>query len=172
MFKRSISVMLLANSFSLPVQALPIAGPPAPNPCSLVQDLHEAGAIPYIAVLNCQTAISNQTTRDRSIAQFRDCDRYQQLHQAGAVSAQAMAEACGTTTGPKPTVAPKLTSAQAKEELAQLNEICLRFKVLVEAGAVPRIQLLNAVERYTYTLQQLGQTSDATSGSACRTVEH
>jgi hypothetical protein len=55
-------------------------------------------------------------------------------------------------------------------ELAQLNEICLRLKVLADEGAIPRIELFNAVTRYSETLRQLGQTTDATVDSACRAI--
>jgi hypothetical protein len=182
MFKHSVRIIILASSLSLSAQVLPVlaqrsvtppASPTAPgiaNPCPLEQTLYEVGAIAYVAVLNCQRAMSKQTPNERSIAQLHGCNRYQKLNQAGAVSAQAVAEACGTATRLKPTVAPKLTPAQAEEELAQLNEICLRLKVLADEGAVPRIELLNAITRYSETLQQLGQTPDVTADSACRTM--
>jgi hypothetical protein len=179
MFKYSVRIAILASSLSLsaPVLAQRSVTPPASstappiaNPCPLEQALYEVGAIAYVTVLNCQMAMSKQTPNDRSIAQIHGCDRYQRLHQAGAVSAQAVVEVCGTATRQNPTVTPKLTPAQAKEELAQLNEICLRLKILADEGAVPRIELLNAVTRYSETLRQLGQTPDAALDSACRAI--
>jgi hypothetical protein len=179
MFKHSVRITILASSLSLSAQVPPAlaqrgvtppAAPPIANPCPLEQALYEVGAMPYVAVLNCQTAMSKQTANDRSIAPIHGCDRARILHQEGAVSAQAVAEACGSASRLKPTVTPKLTPAQAEEELAQLNELCLRLKPLADEGAVPRIELLNAVTRYSETLRQLGQKPEASPNAACRTM--